>query len=151
MGRTYDAITRAERQRKPLPRSGPPEGVPGGWETLQNDRVLSRWRRWVARPEAQAPPEGAQTPLETALVEQIASLEFAVGALDDQLSRELPEMERRLLDQYREELRQLDERLSSRISAAAEAAVQKLSRRSRRISILLSIALVVLLAILFRL
>jgi hypothetical protein len=151
MGRTYDAILDAERKRKSLSRSQPPEDLPGEWETLQNDRVLSRWRRWVARPEAEAPPEAAQTPLETALVEQIASLEFTLGALDDQLSRELPEMERRLLGQAREDLRKLEERLSSRISAVADAVAQQLSQRNRRTSILLWVALAALLAILFRL
>ena len=151
MGRTYDAITRAEQQRKRPARPEPAEGQPGEWETLQNDRGLSRWRRWVARPENEAPPEAAQTPLETALVEQIASLEFTLGALDDQLSRELPEMERRLLDQAREDLRELEERLSSQISAVADAVAQQLSRRNRWTSILLAIVLATLLAILFRL
>jgi hypothetical protein len=151
MGRTYDAILDAERKRKPLSRSQPQEGLPGEWETLQNDRVLSRWKRWVGRPEAEAPPEAAQTPPEKALAQQIASLEFTLGALDDQLSRELPEMERRLLGQAREDLREVEERLSSRISASADAVAQQLSRRDRRTSILLWIALAALLAILFRL
>jgi hypothetical protein len=151
MGRTYDAIVRAEQQRKRLPRQEAPEALPSEWKALQQDRILSRWRRWAARREIEAPPETGQTPLETALVEQIASLEFTLGALDDQLSQQLPEMEQRLLGQAREDLHKLEERLSDRISMAADAGAQQLARRQRRTSILLAFALAALVAILFRL
>lgn len=151
MGRTYDAIMRAEQQRKRVPSQDAPEDLSSEWKTLHQDRILSRWRRWAARREVEAPPEASQTTLETALVEQIASLEFALGALDDQLSQQLPEMEQRLLDQAREDLHKLEERLSDRISAAVDAATQQLARRHRRTSILLAIALAALVAILLRL
>jgi hypothetical protein len=150
MGRTYDAIVRAEQQRKRVMRQDAPEDLPNEWKTLQQDRILSRWRRWAARREVETPPEAGQTPLETALVEQIASIEFALGALDDQLSQQLPEMEQRLLAQAREDLNKLEERLSDRISMAADAAAQQLARRHRRTSILLAIALAALAAILLR-
>ena len=146
MGTTYNAIMRAEGRRKQLSSPTPPEQVPGEWEPPRSNRGLSRWRRWTSNGEVEPHPETAHT----ALVEQIASLEVTVGALDDQIARELPEIERRLQGQAGEDLAKLEDRLSRLISSAADAMTRQVDQLTRRISRLLWIVLAVLLAIFFR-
>ncbi|MHC4506463.1 MAG: hypothetical protein ACYTFI_24470 [Planctomycetota bacterium] len=146
MGRTYDAVLRAEEQRKRLPHAAALEDASGESDPPPGERGLSRWKRWVSNGEVGAPSKAAQTEL----VEQIASLEVTVGALDDQLSRELPEIERRLVGQAGEDLKKLEDRLSRLVSTAADATNRQLDQLTRRISLLLSLILAALLAILLR-
>ena len=93
----------------------------------------------------------AQETFAAGLIDQLASLEFTVGALDDQLARELPETEQRLRRQTQEELHELEERLSERIASAADAAARRSRQLTRQMTILFSVILVALFAILSRL
>jgi hypothetical protein len=146
MGRTYDAVRRAEEQRKQRSRPAAAEDVSQEWEPPHSERGLSQWKRWASNGDVGAPSETAQT----ALIEQIASLEVTVGALDDQLSRELSETERRLLGQAGEDLKKFEDRLSRLISTAADGMNRQLDQLTRRVSLLLSLILAALLAIFFR-
>lgn len=146
MGRTYDAVRRAEEQRKRLSRPAASEEGSRECEPPRGERGLPQWRRPASNGEAGAPSETAQT----ALIEQIASLEVTVGALDDQLSRELQETERRLLGQAGGDLKKFEDRLSRLISTAADGMNRQLDQLTRRISLLLWLILAALLAIFFR-
>ena len=146
MGRTYDAVFHAEEQRKRLSHPAAPEDVSREWDPPRSERGLSRLGRRASNGEVGA----AREAVETALIEQIASLEVTVGALDDQLSRELPETERRLLGQAGEDLKKFEDRLSRLISTAADRMNRQLDQLTRRVSLLLSLILATLLTIFFR-
>jgi hypothetical protein len=132
LSKVYDAITRAQRKRdaaygdggslrdrlpKPIPKprsAGAAEIRPlpaEAWEELDLQSTAS--------------PGGAST----ALVEEFASLQVAVDALDDRLSAEVVEREAKLLAEIRVGMRGLEISLQRRM-AALEHGMQRSVQRS---------------------
>lgn len=87
MGRIYDALVRAEAERR-----APPDGPPAPLDSPAPEES-----RFKVAPAPGAPPEQpADAPDASVLEERLAALEVVVHALDDRLEAELPSLSERL-------------------------------------------------------
>ena len=142
MGRTFEALRRAEQERdRHLARR------PAQSPTSDSPRAL--WRRWLGRPD----PDGRdEAELAAWLVAETRSLGGRLDALDEKLDKKFPEVEGRMLRL----LEAAAVHLESTVSAQARAAVaEELSTRfaeaERRAALGRGAILVVLLAVLITL
>lgn len=126
MGRTFEALRRAERERQrlvPTPRPSVPTPA------ASPPRAL--WKRWLGWQEAQTPDEAA---LAAWLVEEMRSLAARIDALDEKLDKRLPEAEgrvHRLLEATADHLESsLVTRVRSVVVAELEARLAAAERRA---------------------
>ena len=140
VGKTYDALTRAERNReaRPLqPRARDPEG---GVPRPPGSRSL--WQRWRAR-RTVATLERARE--HAALLDRLGSIERRLDAFDEALTKKLTEIENRLLHVTEIRLGGYQKELSALIEASVSEATE---RNTRQFSTRITLALAVILALL---
>ncbi len=146
MGRTFEALRRAERERDRLLAIRPtqptmPSTVP--------DPPRALWRRWLGRPD----PDGRdEAELAAWLVAETRSLGARLAALDEKLEKKFPEVEGRVLHLLESAAAHLEGTVASQARAAvAEEVSTRLAAAERRAALGRGAILVVLLALLITL
>lgn len=140
MGRTFEALRRAERERQRLA-GGAPVSAP----TSIPSRTL--WKRWLGRPETEARDEAE---LATWLVGEIRSVGARIDALDEKLDKRLPEVEGRLLRLLEATADHLGDTLASQVRSTVatelEARMAAAERRAALARAGVAVAVLALLA-----
>lgn len=146
MGRTFEALRRADRERERRFALHPTRtAIPAPDAT--SPRAL--WRRWLGRPDVDGRD---QAELAAWLVAETRSLGARLAALEEQLDKKFPEAEARILHLLESAAAHLEGTLSTQARAAvAEEVGARLAEVERRAALGRGVMAVVVLALLLTL
>jgi hypothetical protein len=146
VGRTFDALRRAERERDRRLAMKPTQPV---MPSADSSSPRALWRRWLGRPD----PDGRdEAELAAWLVAETRSLGARLDALDEKLDKKFPEAEGRVLHLLESAAAHLESTVASDTRAAvAEEVSTRLAAAERRAALGRGAILVVLLALLMTL
>jgi hypothetical protein len=146
VGRTFEALRRAERERDRQLTIRP---TPATVTSSASNSPAALWRRWLGRPD----PDGRdEAELAAWLVAETRSLGARLDALDEKLDKKFPEVEGRVLHLLESAATHLESTLASQAQAAvAEEVSTRLAAAERRAALGRGAIMVVLLALLITL